>query len=207
MGSIDFSRCCGGPWAGGALLGAAAYGLWNTRRSCCARRWMRSPGALFHGPRFDGGNAPTQQRHQRSRREHAKHTFQADGSSEPRLAPGTHGELPATGLLMDVARYPLSVAEGEDGKPTGSVASHSRRMANRSRRKPRPPAKAGRIRCIVLRLDQVPDPVAHDFHLFANRVRVWIDKIDAQWEAQEEARRLREQEEASRAKGLEQTLC
>ena len=39
------------------------------------------------------------------------------------------------------------------------------------------------------------------FICFASRVRVWIDKIEAQWEAQEEARRLREQEEASRAKG------
>lgn len=208
MGSIDFFSLLWWALGGAALLGAAAYGYMEYQAQLLRTQVDAIPGGL----RFTAHGLTVEMR-QPSKdikvqvREHAKHTFQADGSSEPQVSTGgLTVELPATGLLMDVARVSLSVAEGEEAKPTGFSRITFTAYGKPIKTQTPTAGKAGPHPVHVLRLDQVPDPVAHDFHLFANRVRVWIDKIDAQWEAQEEARRLREQEEASRAKGLEQIL-
>lgn len=208
MGSIDFFSLLWWALGGAALLGAAAYGYMEYQAQLLRTQVDAIPGGLrftAHGLTVEMRQSSKDIRVQA--REHATHTFQAPGSSEPQVSTGgLTVELPATGLLMEVARVSLSVTEGEDAKPTGFSSITFTAYGKPIKAQPLTDGKTRPRPLHVLRLDQVPDPVAHDFHLFASRVRVWIDKIEAQWEAQEEARRLREQEEASRAKGLEQTL-
>lgn len=208
MGSVEFFSLLWWALGGAALLGAAAYAYMEYQAQLLRTQVDAVPGGL----RFTAHGLTVEMR-QSSKdikvdvREDATHTFHPAGAAEPRVETGAMVvELPAPGLHMEVARVSLAAAEGEEPKPTGYSRITFTAYAKPVKTLAVADGQAGPKPVHVLRLDQVPDPVAHDFHLFANRVRVWIDKIEAQWEAQEEARRLREQEEASRVKGLEQTF-
>lgn len=208
MGTIGLFSLIG--WALGAavLLGGAIYAYMEYQAHLLRTRVE----AIAGGMRFVAHGFSVEL-HQSTKTikvtadKNATHTSYPSGAGEPQVQMGACAvDLPATGLMMDVSRVSVAHAEGEAPKPTGWSRITFVAYGKPAKTKTKGEGKSAPKPVHTLRLDQIADPVAQDFHAFANRLRVWIDKIDAQWEAQEEARRLREQEEATKAKGLEQAV-
>lgn len=210
MGTIGFFSLMWWALGAAALLGGVVYLYMEYQAHLLRTRVEAIPG----GMRFVA-NGFSVELHQSTKTikviaaKNATHFMNPPGAGEPQVETGACAmDLPGTGLVIDVSRVSVVGSEGQEATPTGwsriTFLAYGKPIKTAAKAKgdgkPAPPPVH------TLRLDQIADPVAQDFHAFANRLRVWIDKLDAQWEAQEEARRLREQEEASKAKGLEQVI-
>lgn len=100
-----------------------------------------------------------------------------DGGGMPEPGPGPAGPvsatLPAAGVQIEVTRT-LRGQPGQTPQPTGQcsvVFRASDETAFAAAEKP------GGERHL-LRLEQVPEPVAANFQQFAGQIRVWVDKLD-----------------------------
>lgn len=206
MGSIGFVSLLLWALGGAVVLGGAVYAYMEYQASLLRTRVDAVPGGLrftAHGFVVESRQSSKEIRVQTTRS--AVHTHNPPGALEPEVKTGQLlVDLPAPGLAIEVSRVSIAGDEGDDAKPTG----FSRIVLAAYAWPPKVTAKGGaetkEVPLHTVRLDQVPDPVAADFHQFANRLRVWIDKIEQQLAAQEAEKRQREEEEAAKARGLAQ---
>lgn len=101
--------------------------------------------------------------------------------------------LAAVGLQIEVARHSVADADGSAATLTG----FSRIVLMACDEKLRQAQGKTATERAELRLDSVPNRIAHDFQQFANGLRAWIDKVEQQLTAQLVAQRKREAEEAA----------
>ncbi len=101
--------------------------------------------------------------------------------------------LPAPGLQIEIT---ASVHEGQGpdtGKPTGLCSVVFRASDATSFAASETPGGDQHL----LRLEQVPTPVAANFHRFAGQIRVWVDKLDYNLAQQMHLRAQRAEAEAA----------
>ena len=115
----------------------------------------------------------------------------AGGGAQEQQGPLT-ATLPAAGLQIEVTRS-VQAQPGQPAKPTGQcsvVFRASDETAFAAAEKP------GGERHL-LRLEQVPEPVAANFHQFAGQIRMWVDKLDHNLAQQVQLRQQRVEAEAA----------
>lgn len=113
------------------------------------------------------------------------------GSAQEQVGP-LAATLPAAGLQIEVTRS-VRTRPGQPSQPTGLcsvVFRASDETAFAAAEKP------GGERHL-LRLEQVPEPVAANFHQFAGQIRMWVDKLDHNLAQQVLVRQQRVEAEAA----------
>lgn len=185
-----------------AVLGFYAYVEYQ------ARLLKTHSGPIPGGLRFEanGWSVEVQRSNQqlrvKTRRGHYTRQPLEGGEEQVQQGPLT-AVLPAPGLLIEVTQSVHEAAGEETGKATGLctvVFRASDEAAFAMAEKP------GGER-YLLRLDQVPAPVAAKFHQFAGQIRLWVDKLDRNLAQQMNLRAQRaEAESAAQARAEARAL-
>jgi len=155
-----------------AVLGFYAYVEYQAR--VLKTRAGPIPGGLrfeAHGWSVEVQRA-AQQLQVQTRQGHYTRESLAGGSPQEQQGP-LSATLPAVGLQIEVTRN-MHTRPGLPPQPTGLcsvVFRASDESAFAAAEKP------GGERHL-LRLEQVPEPVAANFHQFAGQIRMWVDKLD-----------------------------
>jgi len=122
------------------------------------------------------------------------YTRQPLGGGDPQVQHGPlTATLPAPGLQIEVTQSVREGADGDTGKSTGLcnvVFRASDETAFALAEKP-----DGEH--YLLRLEEVPAPVAAKFHQFAGQIRLWVDKLDRNLAQQMHLRAQRAEAEAA----------
>jgi hypothetical protein len=175
-----------------AVLGFFAYVEYQ------ARLLKTHSGPIPGGLRFEanGWSVEVQRSNQqlrvKTRRGHYTRQPLEGGEEKVQQGPLT-AVLPAPGLLIEVAQ---SVHEG-DGEETGKATGLCTVVFRASDEAAFAMAEKPGGERYLLRLEQVPAPVAAKFHQFAGQIRLWVDKLDRNLAQQMQLRAQRAEAEAA----------
>ncbi len=189
--------------AGATLLGVAIYVYLDRQAKTLTTRTVDLPDGLrFEAWDFSVEMQRTAQQLQIHSKTGQLTRMPLEGGGEAEVKPGPVDiTLPAVGLHIDVAS--LALKKVEDGQPL-STGYCTITLRGPDGKKPAHKAPDGHV--TTLTMARVPDTVAAAFQLFAGRVRVWAENMEARQE-RERKQRLREEEDAAQAAAQEALLA
>lgn len=168
-------------WIAGLLTPAVVvvlglYGYVEYQARLLKTRSGPIPGGLrfeAHGWSVEVQRAAQQLRVQARQGHYAREPLASDGMPEPGAAGPVSATLPAAGLQIEVTRS-MHGQPGKTSQPTGWCSVVFRASDERAFAAAEKPGGERHL----LRLEQVPEPVAANFQQFAGQIRVWVDKLD-----------------------------